>query len=174
MSKEDEEADRRLRVEEDKPPDPLAPDDHPTKGVLGKLDELSERAAREYLWDSRGAPPDEGLDLDPHVHRTPESGRGSAVTLNADADHEMRLGDEAWVTVPVAGRHGGTWDIEGDERLVDVEQRAEILEGTAHRPPPDGTLFVVRAERRGRVTVRFEPIDDEVDVPPRRLRITVR
>jgi hypothetical protein len=174
MSKEDEEADRRLRVEEDKPPDPLAPDPHPTQGIVGKLDEFTERAAREYLWDSRGAPPDEGLDLDPHVHRTPESGRGATITLDADAEHEMSIGDEVWVQVPRAGRRGWTWEIEGKESVVDVDERAEIIDGTTHLPPPDGTLFVVRAEGPGQVAVRFEPIDDDDDVAQRRLRITVR
>jgi hypothetical protein len=174
MSREDEEADPRLRVEEDKPPDPLAPDPHATEGVVGKLDEFSERAARAYLWDSRDSPPDEGLGLDRHVHRAPESGRGATVTLDADADHAMGVGDEVWLHVPMAGKHGWTYDVEGDERVVDVDERAEIVEGTTHLPPPDGTLFVVRAEARGQVAVRFEPVDDDAGVPPRRLRITVR
>jgi hypothetical protein len=174
MSKEEEEADRRLRVEEDQPPDPIAPDPHPAQELIGKLDEFAERAAREYLWDSRGAPLDEGLGLDRHVHRTPESGRGATVTLDADAEQTMGAGDEVWVHVPVAGRHGWTWEVEGDERVVDVDERAEIIEGTTHLPPPDGTLFVVRAEARGRAAVRFEAVDDDAGVPPRRLRITVR
>jgi hypothetical protein len=74
----------------------------------------------------------------------------------------------------VAGWHGWTWEVEGDERVVDVDERAEIIEGTTHLPPPDGTLFVVRAEARGRAAVRFEAVDDDAGVPPRRLRITVR
>jgi hypothetical protein len=174
MTEHDEDADRRLRVEEDDLPDPEKPDLHPTYGIGGKLDEIAERAAREYTWDSRGAPPDEGLGVAHHVHRTPESGRGATVVLDADVEQAIAVGDELWVHVPVAGRHGWTYDVEGDEAVVDVDARGEIIEGTSHLPPPDGTEFVVRAEKRGRAAVRFEPLDGDARVPPRRLRVTVR
>lgn len=178
--REERDADPNLRVEEDKPPDPIAPDLLPAEDMIGRVDEFSARIARESTWDGRGRPwnpddeaPVEGKDLGKHVHRTRETGRGSTVTLEADVDHGMGVGDEVWLHVPMAGRRGWTWSVEGDERCVDVEERAEIIEGTDHMPPPDGTLFVVRAEGRGRAAVRFEPIDDDAGVPPRRLRLTV-
>jgi hypothetical protein len=166
--------DPRVRIEEDDLPDPEKPDLHPTHGVGSRLDEIAEQSARRYTSDSRGLPPDEGGGMTHHVHHTPETGRGATVTLDADVEHRMAPGDEVWVHVPVAGRHGWTYDVEGDEDIVDVEERAEILHGTTHVPPPDGTSFVLRAERRGRLAVRFEPIDEELRVPPRRLRVTVR
>jgi hypothetical protein len=174
MTDRDRDADRRVRIEEDDLPDPEKPDLQPTQGVVGKLDEVAERAARRYTADLDRTPADEGLGVTHHVHRTPESGRGSTVTLDADVEHTMGLGDEVWVHVPVAGRRGWTYEVEGEESVVDVDERAEIVEGTTHEPAPDGTQFVVRAEQRGRVAVRFEPVDGDVRVPPRRLRITVR
>ncbi|HXA30381.1 MAG TPA: hypothetical protein VN193_16730 [Candidatus Angelobacter sp.] len=174
MTPGDDDADRRLRIEEDDLPDPEKPDPLPTLGIGGRVDEMAERAAREYTWDSRGAPPDEGLGVSHHVDRAPESGRGETVVLDADAERTVSVGDELWVHVPVAGRHGWTYDVEGDEAVVDVEERAELLQGTRHLPPPDGTEFVVRTEKAGRAAVRFEPVDGDARLPPRRLRLTVR
>ena len=174
MTEHDEDADRRLRIEEDDLPDPEKPDPLPAEGIGGRLDELAERAARSYTWDSRGAPPDEGLGVSRHIDRAPESGRGDTVVLDADVERALAIGDELWVHVPVAGRHGWTYEVEGDEAAVGVAERAEILEGTTHLPAPDGTEFVVRGEGRGRTAVRFEPVDGDARVPPRRLRLTVR
>jgi hypothetical protein len=168
MSDHDKDADRRLRIEEDDLPDPEQPDLQATDGLVGNLDDIAARAARGYTWDSRGRPLDEGLGVDRHVARARESGRGETVVLDADEERSLGVGDELWVHVPAAGRRGWTYDVEGDERIADVEERAEIIEGTTHIPPPDGTQFVVRAERRGRAAVRFEPIEDDVRVPPRR------
>lgn len=170
----DEDLDRRARIEEGQIPDPERPDLKPTHGLGSKLDDLAERGARAYTADRTSEFGQEGEGLEHHVHRTAETGRGSTVTLDADVEAQVAPGDEIWVQVPPAGRHGWTWDVEGDESVLDVEGRAEILHGTTHEPPPDGTGFVVRAERRGRVAVRFEPMDAGVSVPPRRLRVTVR
>src|SRR5258708_13881847 len=97
MTEHDEDADRRLRVEEDDLPDPVKPDLHPTHGIGGRLDELAERAARSYTWDSRGAPPDEGLGVSRHVHRAPESGRGATVLPDAAGEQAAGLCDPLWV-----------------------------------------------------------------------------
>ena len=120
--------------------------------------------------------PHEGIvdDLDRRTRQTPEPGRATRVTLDADTEVEIAPGDEVWVHVPEAGRRGWTSGVEGDESVLDVEERAEILSGGAHQPPPGGTRFVVRAEGKGRAAVRFEPIDDGTRTPPRRLRVTVR
>jgi hypothetical protein len=171
---DDEDVPRRLRPEEDQPEDPERPHDHPLRGIVGKLDEVAEHLTRPYLRDIEALRPDEGRGLSPRFPLAPETGRGTTLTLDADGEQEMAVGDEVWVHVPVAGRHGWTYDVEGDERVVEVDERAEIIEAGAHLPPPDGTEFVVRAERRGGVVVRFEPIDDEAGVPPRRLRVQVR
>ena len=174
MSERDQDLDRRARVEEDQVADPERPDVTPTYGVGSKLDSVAERAARPWTADRQSEFGREGEGLEQRVHPSPETGRGSTVTLDADVERELGVGDEVWVQVPVAGRRGWTYDVEGDESVVDVEERAEILQGTTHEQPPDGTSFVVRAERPGRVAVRFEAVDPEVSVPPRRLRLTVR
>lgn len=174
MSERDQDLDPRVRIEENQIPDPERPDRTPTYGVGSKLDDVAEREARRWTSDRQSEFGREGEGLGHHVHGTPETGRGATVTLDADVEQEIGPGDEIWVHVPVAGRRGWTYDIEGDESVLDVDERAEILHGTTHEPPPDGTSFIVRAERRGRVAVRFEPIDDAAGVPPRRLRVTVR
>ena len=174
MSQRDQDLDPRVRVEKDQIPDPERPDSTPTEGVGSKLDSVAERAARHFTTDQRSEFGREGEGLEPQASGTPETGRGTRVTLDADVEEEVAPGDEIWVHVPVAGRRGWTYDVEGEEAVLDVEERAEIVRGTAHEPPPDGTSFVVRAEQPGRVAVRFEPIDEGAGVPPRRLRVTVR
>lgn len=161
-------------TEPDQLPDPARPDPTPTYGVGSKLDDVAERAARPFTADRDQELGREGGGLERDIHGTPETGRGATVTLDADVEREVAPGDEVWVHVPQAGRRGWTYDVEGDEKVVDVEERAEIVRGTTHEPPPAGTDFVVRAEGRGRVAVRFEPIDDAAGLPPRRLRLTVR
>ncbi len=173
MSERDQDLDPRVRVEEDQVPDPERPDRTPTYGVGSKLDDVAERAARAFTGEPRTAG-EEGEGLERRGHPSPETGRGVTVTLDADVEQEVGVGDEVWVHVPPAGRRGWTYDVEGDESVVDVEERAEILHGTTHEPPPAGTSFVVRAERAGRVGVRFETVDAAAGVPPRRLRLTVR
>jgi hypothetical protein len=165
MSEPDQDRDPRLRVEEDRVPDPERPDRGPTYGVGSKLDDVAEHAAQRWTADRQSEFGREGEGLEQHVHGTAETGRGTTVTLDADVEREIAPGDELWVQVPPAGRRGWTYD---------VEERAEILQGTTHQPPPDGTSFIIRAERRGRVAVRFEPVEGAASVPPRRLRVTVR
>jgi len=176
---EHDDADRRVRIEEEDLGDPQGPDLRPTYGLGGKLDDVAARQAERYTADPRQEPePDDAArSMTRHVHRVRETGRGVAVTLDdagAVVEQTVGPGDELWVHVPAAGRRGWTYDVEGDESVGDVEERAEILEGTTHLPPPDATAFIVRAERRGTMTVRFEPIDDDAQVPARRLRVTVR
>lgn len=174
MNERDQDLDRRVRIEEGQVSDPEGPDRTPTYGVGSKLDSAAERAARGYSGDRAGEFGREGEGLDRHPAHTAETGRGATVTLDADVEREIAPGDEIWVHVPPSGRRGWTYDVEGDEAVLDVAERAEIVRGTTHEAPPDGTSFVVRAERRGRVAVRFEPIEDGGAVPPRRLRVTVR
>jgi hypothetical protein len=173
MSQRDHDLDPRVGVEQDRIRDPERPDSTPTHGVGSKLDAVAERAAGHFTTDRQSEFGREGEGLERHASATPETGRGTTVTLDADVEKEVAPGDEIWVHVPPAGRRGWTYDLEGDESVLDVEERAEILRGTTHEEAPDGTGFVVRAERPGRVAVRFEPVDD-AGMPPRRLRVTVR
>ncbi len=173
MSHPDQDLDPRVRIEEDEVPDPERPDRTPTYGVGSKLDDVAQRAARAFTGGPSSAG-GEGEGLERRRHPSPETGRGVTVTLDADVEQEVGVGDEVWVQVPSAGRRGWTYDVEGDEAVVDVEERAEILHGTTHEPAPAGTGFVVRAERAGRAAVRFESVDGTGGVPPRRLRLTVR
>ena len=132
---------------------------------MSTRDEQAERKLRSRE-DAR-------INVSSNLRDVPETGRGVTLTLDGDLAHRLGAGDELWLHVPPAGQRGWTYDIEGMHGVVGIDERAEILEGTTHLPAPDGTGFVIRAERPGQVAVRFEPVDGDAGVAPRRLDLIV-
>jgi len=150
------------------------------EGLLtGKADAVAERAARIYTADSQ-AHVHEGWGVTRTHHVTaPETGSGITVELDGDAECRIGPGEEAVVLLPDDAPEGWTYAVEGEERAVDVEERAEIVVHSGehrHLPAAGGRWqFVVIAQRRGTVTVRFERLggDAAVDSGPMRLRIHI-
>jgi hypothetical protein len=146
--------------------------------LIGRLDAAAEHAAQAYTGDSR-----------PHVHEgwatdrqapigARETGEGVTLELDADAERELHPGDEVVVLLPDDTAQGWTYDIDGDERAVDVEERAEIVVTagrTRHLPASGGRWqVVVHALRTGSVTVRFERVGEPgVAQDPIRLRLRI-
>jgi hypothetical protein len=150
------------------------------EGLLtGKVDAIAERAARFYTADSQPHV-HEGWDIERGHHvGARETGASITLTLDADAESRLGLGEEVVVLLPDDSPEGWTYDVDGDERAVEIEERAEIVLNTdehRHLPASGGRWqFVVRALRRGRVTVRFERLggDSAGDSGPIHLRLDI-
>jgi hypothetical protein len=150
------------------------------EGLLtGKADAVAERAARIYTADSQ-AHTHEGWGVTRAHHiATPEKGSGITVELDGESECRVDPGEEVVVLLPDDAPEGWTFAVEGDERAVDVEERAEIvMPGGEHRhlPAAGGRWqFVVHAQHRGSVTVRFERLGGVAagDSGPMRLRIHI-
>ena len=172
----DQERSERIREEIDqKADDPLRRDADEIADetlLVGRVDRVAERAAERFTADAEA--PGQGAGVDPDVAVTPETGEGGSLTLTADGERELRRGDEVDVLLPAGGGEGWSYEIEGDFRAIDVYQRAEMvtMAGSRHAAPVGSSLqFIIRAERKGKATVRFEPMDGG---DPLRLRIKVR
>lgn len=163
--------------------DPLVDevDEEAREGSLtGKVDHIAQRLAGALTADSRPHR-HEGLDIaPPPPHPTHETGTGSTVDLAADAERRLRPGEELVARLPDTAPTGWTYSVDGDERALDISERAELVahSGEHRHTPAVGASwqFVVHALRRGRATVRFEPLDARGDGGggPIRLRIEVR
>ena len=172
----DEERSDRIREESDQEAgDPLRRDAHEVADetlLVGRVDRVAERAAEHFTGGSEA--PGQGAGVDPDVAVTPETGAGGSLTLTADEERQLHRGEELDVFLPAGGGEGWSYEIEGDFRAIDVYERAEMvtIAGSRHAAPVGGSLqFIVRAERKGKATVRFEPAGGG---DPLRLRIKVR
>jgi hypothetical protein len=140
------------------------------QGMVGKLDRAVDRIAETMTADSRPGDPIEGRGTAPEAPATPESGEGSTVRLDRDEERRMHVGEEVAVRLPEQERSAGwTYEVEGDARVLDISERARMitLEGRSTRPPgaSGGSQFLLRAERRGRATVRFESLGQDATGP---------
>jgi hypothetical protein len=148
--------------------------------LIGRVDAAAEHAARAYTDDSRPRVHEGwGIDRQPHAGAR-ESGRGVTLELDADAERSLQPGEEVVVLLPDDAPLGWTYGVDGDERAIDVEERAEIVVHAGehrHQPASGGRWqFVVHALHKGRVTVRFERLggDAETHRPAIRLSLRIR
>jgi hypothetical protein len=132
------------------------------QGMVGKLDRWVDRVAETMTDDSGESVEIEGRGVSPKAPATPETGEGATIELDSDAARSLRAGDELAVRLPGGGAGAWSYAVEGDEDVLDVSQRAEVVSaGGRHEQAPGasgGSQFLVRASRPGTATVRFEPV----------------
>jgi hypothetical protein len=145
--------------------------------LIGRMDRIAEHEARRATGDSREHGGGEALDIDTQIPAVPETGEGDTIELTADTERQLRPGEELAIRLPVSAGEGWTYEIDGDFRALDVYERAEVVSGGRHLAAPGasgGVQFLVRAERKGKATVRFERLDRTADDRPMRLKIKVK
>jgi hypothetical protein len=147
--------------------------------LIGKVDAIAERAARMYTADSQPRVHEGWGVARAHQAAVPETGVGVTLELDGDAERGLRPGEEVVVRLPDDTPEGWIYNVDGDERAIDIEERAEIVvhAGEHRHLPASGRRwqFVVHAQRKGRVTVRFERLggDPAGDSGPIRLRLRI-
>lgn len=106
-----------------------------------------------------------------------ETGEGDTLDLTADTERQLHPGDELAIRLPSGEDMRWTYEIDGDHRAIDLFERAAVVSGghTTAAPGASGAVqFLLRAERKGKATVRFERLDRTAGDRPLRLKIKVK
>ena len=96
--------------------------------------------------------------------------------MTGDAEQHLSVGDELPVRLPGSAAAGQAWiyDIDsGDERAVEVFERPQVIGADVSAAAVADTQFLLRAMHKGKVDVRFEPIELTGEVQPIRLRLKI-
>jgi hypothetical protein len=114
-------------------------------------------------------------EIEPEMELT---GVGTTLTLVADSEQRMRPGEELAVRLPMVGEgEGWSYEVEGDDRALEIHERAEVVALSGEHTPAPGAAgtsqFLLRALRKGKAKVRFEHDDPAAGRQRLQLRIKV-